>query len=90
VTDRAGQTWQFNDSEVVFVVTRTSSKTSAEGERLIDHDILILIGGSLGGGKGAGPWAKSFTAGEEGQVREYGSEPWHGKKGKRKLLTRIA
>lgn len=90
MSDRTGQTWQFDGSDVVFVVVRTRAKTSADGERLIDHDILILIGGSLGSGKGAGPWAKTFTAGEESEVREYGSEPWHGKKGKRKLLTRIA
>jgi hypothetical protein len=90
VTTRVGQTWQFDGTDVVFVVIRTSSKRSAKGELLIDHDILILVAGTVGGGQGAGPWAKVYAAGEEAEVREYGSEPWDGKKGKRKLLTRIA
>jgi hypothetical protein len=90
VTSRVGQTWSFDGTDVAFVVIRTSSKRSAKGELLIDHDILVLIGGQVGGGQGAGPWAQDYKAGEESQLREYGSEPWEGKKGKRKLLTRLA
>lgn len=60
------------------------------GEKLTDHDVLVLRAGSAFGGQGAGPWAHNYKAGEETTLREYHGEPWHGQKGKRKLLTRIA
>lgn len=90
MSGRVGQTWSFDGTDVVFVVVGSRSRTTAKGERLTDHDILVLIGGQVGGGQGAGPWAQQYKAGEESELREYDAEPWPGKKGKRKLLTRIA
>lgn len=87
MNDRVGQTWSFDGTEVVFVVVRTKPN---KAKKLADHDVLILIGGVVGGGQGAGPWTMTFKPGDEHELREYDAEPWHGKKGKRKLLTRIA
>lgn len=85
--DRAGQTWSFDGTDIIFVVVRTRPNKE---KKLADRDILILVGGVVGGGQGAGPTATLFKSDEESQLREYDAEPWHGKKGKRKLLTRIA
>lgn len=87
MSDRVGQTWSFDGTDIVFVIV--GSRVD-KAKKVTDHDILVLIGGSVGGGQGAGPWAKTYVPGEESQLREYHSEAWHGKKDKRKLLTRIA
>lgn len=80
---RAGQVWAFGKAAdaVTFVVVGVSKRATHSL-----YQILVLTGGSVGGGKGAGPWAMDFKAGDESEIQEFPEEPWE----KSKSLVRIA